>query len=241
MHPKSLAMLGCVLLAGHALADFTNEPDPYGAGYGFDTPSEASWGGWDRLTLNTIYAEWDTFDDASYIGMRTAAPDLGSYGVSDAYAGWNAGTSKAGSGNLYSFSVIEEFSFNLTPDSTASGPVRAVLQIEGWGMDIDLATVLLNGAAPTQGTLTYHDPDYPSSYGDVDLKQRLFYWDLASAPSSYQFTFASAEPSLSLAQVVVDIGYTAPVPEAESIVLVCAGLGVLGLVSLIDHRQRKMT
>lgn len=59
-----LATLATLLAASPAFADFTNGPDPYAAGYGFDTPTEASWGGWNRGDANTIYAEWDTFVDS---------------------------------------------------------------------------------------------------------------------------------------------------------------------------------
>lgn len=232
MHMKSLAMLCGLLLATPALADITNTPDPYAAGYGFDTPTEATWGGWTRGDAGTSYAEWDTFDDSSYAGTRTAAPDVGSSGVTDVYAGWNSGTFKAGSGNLYSFSVIEEFSFNLTTDTAVSGPMRAVLQTEGWGVDIDPDTVLLNGVAPTSSELT-HTSLYASSFGEVDLIHRLFVWDMASAPGNYAFTFASDGHSLSLAQVAVDI---APVPEPETYAMMLTGLAAVGLI--VRRRQR---
>lgn len=237
MHVKSLAMLCGLLLAAPALADTLNGPNPYAAGYGFDTPTEAGWGGWNRGDANTVYAEWDTFTESSYPGTRTAAPTLGASGVTDAYLDWNSGTFAAGSGNLYSFSVTEVFNVHLT-GTLPSGPVRAVLQTEGWGVDLDLATVLLNGVAPTHSALTFYEPQYPSSFGDVELKQRLFYWDLASAPTGYQFAFASEGHSLSLAQVSVDIA-AAPVPEADTYALILAGLGLVGLQVRRRNRSAK--
>lgn len=213
-----------------ALADATNGPDPYAAGYGFDTPDAAAWGGWTRGSSTSAYAEWDTFLDASYAGTRTAAADVGTANASDVYAGWNAGTFQAGSGNLYSFSVTEQFSFNLT-NTTLAGPVRAVLQTEGWGIDIDLSTVTLNGVAATSSSLTFNDPAYSSSFGAVDLNHRLFVWDLVAAPTSYVFSFASDGHSMSLAQVAVDIGQVAAVPEPGTYALLLAGLGTVGLVA----------
>lgn len=223
---RKLATLAALLAASPAFADVTNGPDPYAAGFGFDTPTEASWGGWTRGDAGTIYAEWDTFLDNSYPGTRTAAPDVGSSGTSDANIGWNNGTFPAGSGNLYSFSVDEVFQVNLT-GSVPSGPVRAVLQTEGWGTDFDLATVLLNGIAPTVSTITFQDPAYNSSFGVVTLTQRLFTWDLASAPTSFSFGFESDGHSMSLAQVAVDIA-AAPVPEPETYAMLMAGLGLVG-------------
>ncbi len=223
---RTLVTLATMLAASSVFADFTNGPDPYAAGFGFDKPDEASWGGWTRGSAGTLYAEWDTFSDASYPGVRTAAPDVGSSGTSGAHISWNAGTFAAGSGNLYSFSVDQVFQVNLS-GSVPGGPVRAVLQTEGWGTDFDLATVLLNGMAPTVSTITFQDPDYNSSFGVVTLTQRLFYWDLASTPTSYVFGFESDGHSMSLAQVAVDIA-AAPVPEPETYALLLAGLGLVG-------------
>lgn len=225
---RKLATLATLLAASPAFADVTNGPDPYAAGFGFDKPHEASWGGWTRGTAGTLYAEWDTFLDSSYPGTRTAAPDVGSFGVSNAHIGWNSGTFTAGSGNLYSFSVTEVFQLSLDSTGPAiAGPVRAVMQTEGWGVDINLATVLLNGMAPTVSTTTFQDPNYDSSFGKVTLTQRLFTWDLASAPTSFVFGFNSDGHSLSLAQVAIDIA-AAPVPEPETYAMLAAGLGLVG-------------
>jgi hypothetical protein len=217
----------CATAATPAFADGLNGPDPYAAGLGFDTPSEASWGGWTRGDAGTIYAEWDTFTDSSYgtTTDRTAAPTAGSAGTSNAYLGWNSGPFPASSGNLYSFSSDEIFQASITGAAIA-GPVRAVLQIEGWGTELDLASVLLNGVAPTFSTTPYVDSDYPSSFGDVVLTEYLFYWDLASAPTSYVFDFSS-DAHMSLAQVAVDIA-AAPVPEPETYAMLLAGMGLVG-------------
>lgn len=201
---QSTLIASLLAVAGIANADYTNNPDPYAAGYGFDTPSEAAWGGWDRGDTGTLYAEWDTFVDSSYPGTRTAAPDVGSAGTSNANLAWNSGTFVAGSGNLYSFSVVENFVASLS--GSTSGATRAVLQFETWGVEANYSSILLNGEAPTYTAQTYYDPAYDSSFGAVALVQYLAFWDLPTAAASYQFTFASAEPSLSLGQVAIDIG-----------------------------------
>lgn len=217
----------CATATTPALADGLNGPDPYATGLGFDTPSEASWGGWNRGDANTIYAEWDTFTDSSYgtASDRTAAPTAGSAGTTDAYLGWNSGTFPGSSGNPYNFSGPEIFQASITGDDI-DGSVRAVIQIEGWGTELDAGSVLLNGLMPTFAGITYVDDSYDSSFGEVVLTQYLFYWDLASAPTSYDFGFSSAA-HLSLAQVAVDIA-AAPVPEPETYAMLLAGLGLVG-------------
>lgn len=233
---KLAGMIAALCSSAAVWADNTNAPDPYAAAYGFDKPHEAVWGGWTRGVGDTLYAEWDTFVDASFPGARTAAPDVGSYGADQVHATWNAGTFAAGSGNLYSFSVTEKFTFNLTDAVAIAGPVRAVLQTEGWGVGIDASTVLLNGVAPTKANITFVNPSYDSSFGPVALTQTLYYWDLASAPTNYAFSFSSEGHSMSLAQVAVDVGSVTAVPEPESYALMAAGLAVMAVVS---RRRRK--
>ncbi|MDP2028030.1 MAG: PEP-CTERM sorting domain-containing protein [Thiobacillus sp.] len=228
MNFKLATLAAALIVATPAFADTLNGPNPYAAGFGFDTPTEASWGGWDRGDANTLYAEWDTISDATYgtSNDRTAAPTLGASGASNTYLGWNSGTFVAGTGNLYNFSAAEIFQIKAEGGPT-SGPVRAVLQTEGWGTDFDLATIMLNGVAPTVSTVTFQDPAYNSSFGVVTLTQRLFYWDLASTPTSYTFGLATAAPHMSFAQVAVDIA-AAPVPEPETYAMLLAGLGLVG-------------
>jgi hypothetical protein len=234
-HKHSLTFASLLLTSsGLVQADGVNGPNPYAAGYGFDTPSEANWGGWNRGDAGTIYAEWDSFSDASHgtATDRTAAPGVGSSGATGPYLSWNAGTFAAGSGNLYSFSVPEVFQVNLS-GTTGSAPLRVALQVEDWGTPLDTANVRLNGVAPTSSRVTYFESPYVSSFGPVDLNQRLFLWDLPSASTSFQFDFSSVEHSLSLAQVAVDIGSVpvsaVPVPAAVWLFgSALAGMGIIG-------------
>jgi len=235
MNAQKLAMAIVIpLVASAAHADLTHGPDPYAAGFGFDRPHEAAWGGWTRGAVGTLYAEWDTFVDASHgaANNRTAAPDVGSSGVSNPWLGWNAGTFPAGSGNLYSFTVASQFEASLTGAVGAAPATRAVLQIETWGNPLN-GPVTLNGLAPTQRSVTYSRPDHPSVFGPVLLEQRLFTWDLPQTglpmpTDTYRFNFGALHSHVSLAQVAVDI---APVPIPPALVLLgsaLAGLGVVG-------------
>jgi hypothetical protein len=230
---RRLAITCALGLCSNAVfADLLNGPDPYASGYGFDKPDEAAWGGWQRGSTGSLYAEWDSFDDATHgtASDRTAKADVGSFNTSsDPYLSWNVGTFATGAKNLYSFSAAEQFQTKLSGGAGAGGAVRAVLQVEDWGTPLDLASVTLNGTAPTTAQTTFTDPAYPSSFGPVTLTQRLFYWDLPSAPGEYQFAFNSTESSLSLAQVSLDVGSigTAPVPLPPAIWLFGSALAAM--------------
>lgn len=212
--PRCVPRILLALLAPWPLlakADTSAGPNPYAAGFGFDLPSEAAWGGWTRGATGTLYAEWDVFGDKSHGGAadRTAAPDLGSFGTTSAWLGWNAGTFVSGTGNLYSFTVPEIFSVNLA-GTVPAVPLRVVLQVEAQGQLLDYGGFTLNDAKPTQSTQTYRNPAFPSPMGATDLVHRLFVWDLPAPPADFVFRFASKEPHVSLAQVAVDIGPQQP-------------------------------
>lgn len=232
------ALVAALFASSAALADNTNGPNPYAPGFGFDTPQEASWGSWTRGAAGTIYVEWDSFVDASAGGLtdRTAAADAGSHNAAGATASWNAGTFQASTGNLYNFSSAQAFEL-MVAGGGLGGPVRAVLQTEGWGTLIEPSTVKLNGIAPTLATTTYVDPAYNSSFGVVALTQSLYYWDFAAAPGGFDFDFGTAGPHLSLAQVAVDIGPVAAVPEPGEWAMMLAGLGAIGVIA---RRRRKI-
>ncbi|MGD7036088.1 Kelch repeat-containing protein [Methylotuvimicrobium buryatense] len=192
-------------VSGLAAADIQNGPNPYNPGYGFDAPHAASWGGWARGDAGTLYAEWDTFIDASYgtATDRTAAPDVGEANVSDAFAAWSAGTFVAGSGNLYSFSVPQNYNFSVT-GNVGMGQVRAVLQFEASGIQMNYDSIKLNNLAPTFTEKTFYDDAFPSSMGPTDLVHYLAIWDLPAEPVTYNFSFNSP-PHQSLTQVAIDI------------------------------------
>lgn len=202
-----------ISVSGLASADISNNPNPYAPGFGFDAPHEASWGGWTRGDAGTLYAEWDTFSDVSYPGPRTAAPDVGRANTTDAYARWNPGVFIAGSGNLYSFTVPQSYTFSVTGNVGVGPIIRAALQFETWAQQMDYASIALNGLAPTHSESTYIDPNYPSPFGPVPLVQYLAIWDLPAELGTYNFTFNSTRPHQSLAQVSVDIA-AVPVPGA---------------------------
>jgi hypothetical protein len=226
---KTISLIAGLLLAGPALADIANGPDPYAAGFGFDKPSDATaaWGGWTRGDAGTAYAEWDNF-----VGGAAGTPYstvYGSSGVSTSTITWNAGTFTAGSGNLYNFSGAEIFDIDVTPSTAFSGPVSVALQFETWGTAMDSNGIQLNGIAPSSGSITYTDPSFSSSMGPVELNHYLAVWNLDFAPSSFHIDLQSTGPHQSFAQVALDIAVS-PVPEPGEWAMLLAGLGLMGAI-----------
>jgi hypothetical protein len=209
-------------LNGLAIADIANSPNPYDAGYGFDTPTEASWGGWTRGDTSTLYAEWDTISDASYGNSddRTAAPDMGIHNVADAYLSWNPGVFSTSTGNLISATVEQDFNIHISPVSLLSSPLIVALQVETWGLEPDAP--LLNGLAASSWTKTFTG----TSVTDNDLNQYLGLWHFVSTVTDFQFNLTS-QMFVSLAQVAVDI---AQVPEPHILAIILLGLVLMGLM-----------
>ncbi|CAD84637.1 MULTISPECIES: hypothetical protein [Nitrosomonas] len=221
----SLLLVG---LSGQAAADISNSPNPYDAGYGFDTPDEAGWGGWMRGGASTLYAEWDTISDASYGGSgdRTAAPDIGTHNVADAYLSWNPGVFVTSTGNLITPSVVQEFFIRISPVSLFSGPLVVALQVEMWGDEP--AAPLLNGLAASSWTRTFTG----TSVTDHDLNQYLGLWYFANTVNHFEFDLTN-QPFISLAQVAVDI---AQVSEPYMLAIMLTGLILIG--SMTRYRSR---
>lgn len=218
-----------VCLSGQAAADISNGPvDPYGPESGFDRPNEASWGGWTRGSANTLYAEWDVVSDASYgtDSDQTAAPDVGTHNVDDAYLSWNPGVFVTSTDNLISASVVQEFFVHISPLSLFSGPLVVALQIETWG-DEPVAP-LLNGLAASSWVKIFTG----TSTTEHDLNQYLGLWYFANAVNNFEFDITN-QPFISLAQVAVDI---AQVPEPHMLTVMLTGLILIG--SMTRYRSR---
>jgi hypothetical protein len=225
---KTISLIAGLLLAGPALADIANGPDPYAAGYGFDKPDDATaaWGGWTRGDTGTVYAEWDNF-----LGGTPGTPYstvYGSSGASSSTLTWNIGTFATSSGNLYSFSGTEIFDLDIAPSTAFSGPVTVALQFETWGMAVDYSSIKLNGIAPASGAVTYTDPAFSSSMGPVELNQYRAVWTLDTAPTNFHIDLQSTGPHQSFAQVAVDIA--APIPEPGEWAMMLAGLALMGTI-----------
>jgi hypothetical protein len=227
---RTILLAGLLAGSGPALADLINGPDPYAPGYGFDLPQEAAWGGWSRGDAGTLYAEWDSFSDASHgtASDRTAAPDVGNAGTSSAVFGWNTGTAVDGNGNLNNTSSSLALYIDI-PESVAIQPdtnrVRAVLQFETWGNEVEYDNILLNGVEPTQLAWTFSDAGFelPVTQEPAFLIQVLAYWDFFTAPAGFSFDL-TAIAETSFTQAAVDIS---SVPEPATLWLMATGIGAV--------------
>lgn len=202
--PAALGLLWA--WSGAGLADNSLGPNPYQAGFGFDLPQEATWGGWQRGAAGSLYAEWDIFKDNSHgkPDDRTAAPDLGRSGFTSAWLGWNAGTFISSTQNLYSFSVPEIIQINLA-GTPAAGPIRLALQVESQGDgSLDPKYLRVNGLGPAIVSQTFKGV-YPSSMGPSELIHQLAIWNFPQAPANYVIDFTAPQHT-TIRQVAVDIG-----------------------------------
>ncbi|GAB4278284.1 MAG: hypothetical protein Kow0065_24550 [Methylomicrobium sp.] len=199
------ALIGILIGGSHsAIADFTGGPDPYAQGFGFDKPEQASWGGWSRDAIDTYYAEWDLFIDSALYGERSAIPDIGQNGAERIYLQWEAGSFVTGSGNLYSFSVPQQFKIELSEVNSTSG-LRAVLQLETLGPGFNIESIQMNGRRPDFHAATFTDANFETFIGPTELNHRLYYWDLSASDQTLVFEFDAAA-HMSLSQVAVDVG-----------------------------------
>lgn len=176
MNSQAFPVIVCAaaLLASPLVqADFANGPDPYSAGFGFDTPGEAVWGGWNRGDSGTLYAEWDEFG-----ASNPSAPDVGVAGAGTATFAWNPGTFATGAGNLYNFGSTQVFTITMAGSvGSDSGPVTVALQAETWGTPLEqtgegaaLPPATLNGLSWDSKLVTYQDPAFGFALGPVLLE-----------------------------------------------------------------------
>ena len=217
---SGLLTLVMLTAGGITQADSSIGIDPYAAGFGFDRPNEAVWGGWSRCTAGTLYAEWDIFDDASHgaANDRTAAPNTASEttstcGGASAWLGWNTNAANAffafnkghyiynlsngGQGAPTSFRI--NLAGNLNP-----GLTRVVLQIETRSYPVPEETLQLNGIKPTVVGNKY-EQDTIINGRPAKVFHQLAVWNLNSAPEGLQFDFES-KPHTVLQMVAVDAG-----------------------------------
>jgi hypothetical protein len=186
---------------------------------------------WTRgVTGFSAYAQWEVF--TSVAGPN--APDAGhiEVGVLPALPAFNVAASGAtasvlGSGNIYS--AGNPLSVTVTFPSFGFGagvPTYVILQTRTQGTEINPATMLINGLAPTSVTELSRVSLGPQG-AMVDTAWR---WDLPASAPSYAITFTSGGPFFSLDRVAVDEFAEIPGPGAAGLI----GLGILG----VSRRRR---
>ena len=245
MKHGNLVVLAAALCASPAFADYynaaTGAPVPYTNGW-FELPQHAAWGGWTRSAGDTLWVEFDVFNDATYPGDRTSAPVANNayahYGVTADYIAWDSNTFPTSTKNLISPAYgSPQYTVNFTdatPIAVSAGEqVRVVMQIENWANELSLSTVKLNGLGATFMNDRVLTSNFSAPYGDTSALYHLVYWDLDVAPTSYVFTFGALpdQNAIGLAQVAIDVGTVPAVPEPEAWAMLLAGLGLTGAVA----------
>lgn len=221
MRAQALITAGLLTISmAAAVADSSIGIDPYAEGFGFDRPTEAAWGGWNRCVPGTIFAEWDHFDDASHGAAddRTAAPStanetVSSCGATSAWLAWNTSAinpgfaynkgvyiynlSNGGQGGTTSFRI--NLAGNLNP-----GLTRVVLQFETRSYPIPEEAMKLNGIKPTVVGNKF-EKETNINGRPAKVFHQLAIWNLNSAPEGLLFDFESL-PHTVLHMVTVDVG-----------------------------------
>lgn len=218
--PKSLTLAMFALYGSFCQGDTSIGIDPYAANGGFDRPPEAAWGGWQRCSNGTLYAEWDKFVDASFgtSDDYTAAPNsssesVASCGTSSAWLAWATNApnpmfaysngnyvynlSNGGQGGKTAYRI--EATGGLT-----QGHTRVVLQIETRSYAIPEETLNLNGIKPTASAIKL-EQDTTISGRAAKVYHQLVVWNLAQAPEAIRIGFEAKEHTV-LQLIALDAG-----------------------------------
>lgn len=220
------------------IANPITDPTPPTAG------ADLIWGGWNRGDTGTVWAEWDSFSSSTAEGMS---------GTSSAELTWSAGTFKAGSGNLYSFTSDSVYDIDIDV-SSLTGVNQIALQVEqfapleakwlydsdgitkiGYGMNDDLWSISLDGGADIDRSAfehTFYAADWQTSFGPTDLFTGIFLWNVdLTGVNNLHIDFENPQHT-SLAQVAVDVGVV-PLPAAVWLF----GSGLLGLMAIARRKK----
>jgi hypothetical protein len=144
-------------------------------------------------------------------------------GTSSATISWSAGTFKAGSGNLYSYTADSVYQINIDVSGlsglkTVAMQAKQFAPLEAEWIDInhdgyqasDAWTLSLDGGAAVardQFGFTFAEEDFPTSFGDVDLFAGVLLWEDVNLTGISTLTIDFDNPvHTSFAQVAVDIG-----------------------------------
>jgi hypothetical protein len=183
--------------------------------------------GWARGDATATYQEWDVFTTPPGPG-GPFTPDIGVSNAAGAptlvETSYPASASLiTGSGNIYSFAAPTSFEINVPNFNLGAGyATTVVLQTRIIGTQIDPASVLIDGVAPTV-VETLADP----AAGSVET---LWRWDsLPGNDASYTVALSASGSSMSFGAASVDT-FAAAVPEPATWVLGLAGIAALAMV-----------
>ena len=203
----------------------------------FQDPASASWGGWNRGDAGTVFQAWSMIEDedgtAPFVFDDT--PDAGSFGPSggtnrlEEVTGGAFVTGGGLGGNVYSFSVATDWEMDIAGFGPTGLPARVAVQTNTVGIELDYASMRLNGVAPDSIT-TLFTGSAGGAFGGT-VAETLFLWTLPEGQENYEFTFNAAGSSMSLDEISVDV---APVPLPAPVALL--GSALAGLFGLTRRR-----
>ncbi|QDU86972.1 hypothetical protein Pla175_03260 [Pirellulimonas nuda] len=182
------------------------------------TPNDAQWpaAGWARGDESSAYAHWDVFTSAA----GPNAPDAGQQNADSAYlqevSDPPSGVFVSGSQNLYSFSAPMHFEVGLSAVGFGAN-ATLVAQVVTLGTELDPSSVLLDYGSGGQSLAPAQTMELGRTalggFGG-DLVTTLYCWELTGlGPEAFLLRLASAESSMSLDQVVLDIfSHSVPLP-----------------------------
>lgn len=187
---------------------------------------------WGLTDADTAYAEWVVFDSLS-----DSTPDAGSFGPApQSVTETTGGAFLTGGGNIYSFAVATDFDVVLSGHSAISGNQRTLaLRLATVGTDVDTASVLLDGVAPSIFSNAYNEV-ITGGFGGAE-NEYLFIWNNIEDSLSYQFDFNALGSSMSLDQLAVYSSAASVVPVPAAVWLF--GSALAGLGGMVRRRSRQ--
>ena len=208
---------------------------------------------WTQGDQHSTFSGWNTFDESVFGTEDDPAspphvfePDVGSFGTPSSLSLNTAGSFVTSGGNLYSFSVAQDFTATINSGTSGGSNTRIVSQFRTLGTELDYDSILLSedlGAAGSRAPDMMVETERVAlgGFGGTEVDY-LAVWDLPTSQEAFRLDFNAAGSSLSLDQFYVDTftqdsPFVTPtaIPEPASF----AALGVFGVSAFGVARLRR--
>lgn len=204
---------------------------------------------WSRGDANGSYTGWVSFsgDDLSGLPAELTANASGQYGGESSLQLNTPGSfvTSGGNGNLYSPTVVQDFTATVSSGTSGGSFTRVVAQFRTLGTELDYDSLRLGSDLGSEGAIA---PGLITESGRTELGgfggssvDILAVWDLDSSQDAYRLDFNASGSSLSLSQFHLDtftqssaFASVTAVPEPAS----WGAIGMLALAGLGAHRVR---